>query len=313
METKVNDFASACAASEKAQAHNKEIQQTRVGGLGGSDAAILRRIGQSGLAGLTATDTKRLCIMVGKCAPEAFGGNAYTNAGHAFEEYCEQKLPWGFAGEYEREKVMTAALAHNFKTFAHADFVIGDGHVIECKFVQDTTANTAAKYAAQLQWYYILGAKSVHLCRGTGTAEPFNVDECEISVIERDEQIIAEILAGVQTLDKALTDGWLPMTPDKVTIAETPAVVQRAFETLQRIKEQEQALAAEKEVATLEIREYIETFGLSGIVGEEHQVVYSRASVSTTFDSKKFLQDHPEFNLPEYQKQTKRAACVSFK
>ena len=312
METNVNDFAAACAASEKAQAHNQEIQQTRVGGLGGSDAAILRRIGQSGLAGLTATDTKRLCVMVGKCTPEAFGGNAYTNAGHAFEEYCEQMLPWG-AEAYEREKVMTNALARNFKTFAHADFVTGENDVIECKFVQDTTANTAAKYAAQLQWYFILGAKSVRLCHGMGTVDPFCVDECEIVEIARDEQIITEILAGVCTLDEALTDGWLPMTPDKVTIAETPAVVQRAFETLQRIKEQEQALAAEKEVAALEIREYIETFGLSGIVGEEHQVVYSRASVSTAFDSKKFLQDHPEFNLPEYQKQTKRAACVSFK
>lgn len=310
METK--NFAAACAATEKAQAHNQEIQQTRVGGLGGSDAAILRRIGQNGLAGLTTTDIKRLCVMVGKCEVDNFGGNAYTNAGHAFEEYCEQLLPWGSCG-YEREKVMTNALAHNFKTFAHADFVTGENDVIECKFVQDTTANTAAKYAAQLQWYYILGAKSVRLCHGTGTVDPFCVDECEIVEIERDEQIITEIIAGVYTLDKALTDGWLPMTPDKVTIAETPAVVQRAFETLQRIKEQEQALAAEKEVATREIREYIEMFGLLGIVGEEHQVVYSRASVSIAFDSKKFLQEHPEFNLPEYQKQTKRAACVSFK
>ena len=310
METK--DFAAACAATEKAQAHNQEIQQTRVGGLGGSDAALLRRIGQNGLAGLTATDIKRLCVMVGKCEVDNFCGNAYTNAGHAFEEYCEQLLPWGSCG-YEREKFMQATLAHNFKTFAHADFVTGENDVIECKYVQDTTANTAAKYAAQLQWYFVLGARSVRLCHGTGAADPFCVDECEIVEIARDEQIITEILAGVHTLDKALTDGWLPMTPDKVTIAETPAVVQRAFDTLQRIKEQEQALAAEKEVATLEIREYIETFGLSGIVGDEHQIVYSRASVSTTFDSKKFLQDHPEFNLPEYQKQTKRAACVSFK
>ena len=310
METK--NFAAACAASEKAQAHNQEIQQTRVGGLGGSDAALLRRIGQNGLAGLTATDTKRLCVMVGKCEADNFGGNAYTNAGHAFEEYCEELLPWGSCG-YEREKYMQATLAHNFKTFAHADFVTGENDVIECKYVQDTTVNTATKYAAQLQWYYILGAKSVRLCHGTGDVEPFCVDECDIVEIERDETIIAEILAGVKTLDEALGGGWLPTTPDKVTFAETPAVVQRAFEALATIKEQEALLADRKDEATRIIKEYIEGFGYTGIVSAEHTVTYTRASVAQSFDAKKFLQEHPEFDKPEFYKQIKRGASISFK
>ena len=313
METK--NFAAQVAVDEKAQQHNQEIMQTRVGGLGGSDAAILQRIGQGGLAALTATDTRRLCVMCGILPPSDFGGNAYTNAGHAFEEYCELCLPFGNI-ETEREKVMTAALAHNFKTFAHADFMTTTGDVIECKFVQDTTANTSKKYAAQLQWYFILGAKSVRLCHGTGTAEPFNVDECEVVEIERDEQIIAEILNGVQILDKALAGGWRPMTPEKQLLADVPAAVRTAFETLERIKAKEAELVAAKDTATAQIKEYIEAFGLSGIVGgelSEHQIVYTRASVSAAFDSKKFLQDHPEFNLPEYQKQTKRAASVSFK
>ena len=55
-----NDFAAQVAATEKAQAHAEEIKQTRIGGLGGSDAAMVLRIGQRGLSALTATDTKRL-------------------------------------------------------------------------------------------------------------------------------------------------------------------------------------------------------------------------------------------------------------
>lgn len=312
METKQNDFAAQVAADAAAQAHAQEIKQTRVGGLGGSDAAILRRIGQNGLAGLTATDIKRLCVMVGKCEVDNFGGNAYTNAGHAFEEYCEQLLPWGSCG-YEREKFMQATLAYNFKTFAHADFVTGENDVIECKYVQDTTANTAAKYAAQLQWYFVLGAKSVRLCHGMGAVDPFCVDECEIVEIERDEAVIAEILAGVKTLDEALGGGWLPTIPDKAVLAETPVVVQRAFEALASIKEQEALLADRKDEATRIIKEYIEGFGYTGIVSDTHAITYTRASVSQTFDAKKFLQEHPEFDKAEFYKQTKRAASISFK
>ena len=102
METKT-DFAAKVAASEKAQAHAQEIQQTRVGGLGGSDAAILYKVGLNGLSALTATDHKRLAIMVGKAMQDNWNGNAYTNAGHAFEEWSEGHITAG-EDNFEREK-----------------------------------------------------------------------------------------------------------------------------------------------------------------------------------------------------------------
>lgn len=315
MET--NEFMQQIAANEQAQAHAQEIQQTRVGGLGGSDAAMIYKIGLNGLSALNNTDMKRLAIMLGKAEQDNWGGNAYTNAGYMFEEYAEKTLPFGESG-YEREKVIECKLARNFRTFAHADFVTGEWRtgVVECKFVQDTTARVIEKYYAQLQWYYMLGAKTVTLYHGTGTAEPFAVENGEIEVIERDESAIRVLLAGVKTLDEAIAKGWEPQVCEKVELSNTPAAVQEAFFVLAEIKVKEAELKERKEAASSILKEYIEDWGYSTLYtdGEvKHQVIYTRASTLMTFDAAKFLKEHPEFDRPEYYKKTKRVASVTFK
>ena len=312
-------FAAICAASQQAQEHAQEIQKTRIGGLGGSDAAILMKIGERGLGALTMTDNKRLAIMLGLTEQTNWGGNAYTNAGHQFEDFAEKTLPFG-AGGYEREKVIEQKLALNFRTFAHADFVCGVNHadVIECKFVQDTTANTVSKYYAQLQWYYMLGANCVYLYHGTGTAEPFEVAEGNLQFVERDKDAIKILLAGIQTLDKALTDGWKPQAVEKAEIETVPDIVREAFETMEKIKAKEAELKVLKEGAQAVLKEYLEDWGLTGIVardGEKKmQIIYTAASVALVFDTAEFLKDHPEFEkVQKYWKQSKRNASVTLK
>lgn len=312
METQ--NFEAAVAANEKAQAHALEIQQTRVGGLGGSDAAILLKIGENGLSALTATDHKRLAIMLGKQEQDNWGGNAYTNAGHAFEDYAEQHLP--LTKGYVREAYMTQPLAINFKTFAHADFLDNPNSVIECKFVQDTTANTIRKYYAQLQWYYLLGANTVFLYHGTGEADPFEVHKAEAVFIERDETTIAMLTAGIKTLDEAIGSGWLPTVQDKIDYTMTPELVQRAFDALVEIKGQEAAIKAKKDTATQVIKEYLEGWNLTAVVmaGDvRHTAVYNKPQTRMTFNAEKFLQEHPEFDRPEYFKKSTVKSSVTLK
>lgn len=318
MET--NNFEQQIAANEQAQKHAQEIQMTRVGGLGGSDAAMIIRIAERGVAGLTATDNKRLAIMLGLCPPDDWNGNAYTNAGHAFEDFADRNLPSKNKG---RETYMSRELARKFKTFAHADFTESDESgkvetVIECKFVQDETGKVISKYYAQLQWYYLLGARHVVLYHGQGTAEPFEVSETTMLEIERDELTIQYLIAGIKLLDEALTDGWTPLVPDKINIEDLPEQVRKEFKHLQRIKADETTLKAEKEQATKVVKEYMEFFGLSGIIsdnGEKKvQVIYTQGSITRTFDSVAFLKEHPEYNDdPRYWKQTKRSASITLK
>ena len=80
METKQNDFAAHVAADEAAQAHAQEIQQTRIGGLGGSDAALVLRIAERGLAGLTER--------IKAPRPAQSNGAAIVQRGKARKERC---------------------------------------------------------------------------------------------------------------------------------------------------------------------------------------------------------------------------------
>lgn len=321
METK-NDFEQYTAQVAEQQEHNAEIQRTRVGGLGGSDADMLMRIGRNGMAALTATDMKRLAVMMGMAQQEQWGGNVYTNAGHAFEDYAEQFLPTGKNVRVTREEYIEQLIARNFKTFAHADFTTRTGrakkafNVIECKYVQKDTDKVAQEYAAQLQWYYLLGAKSVTLLHGRGAVDPFDPDEVEATAMEikRNDDICRDIMAGVKTLDNAISDGWKPITPGKQHISDTSQTVQSAFATLQWCKAQREQLDAEETAAKAVIASYMEDFACSSIFADNGDAVtMTKASTSRTFDGAKLLKAHPEFDTDEFYKTVNRKASISFK
>lgn len=315
MENKT-DFAAQVAARESAEQHAEEIRQTRVGGLGGSDAAILLRIGQAGLSALTATDNNRLCVMLGLIPVSGFGGNVYTAAGHKYEDWVDEMKPWG-EKHYDREAVLEMPFAKKFKTFAHADFFNAEtGVVVECKFVQADTDKVAQTYHAQLQWYYMLGAKEVYLMHGQGSVEPFEVAENALRHVERDQTAIDTMLNGIKILDDALEGGWQPAQLEKVTIEETPEIVRKAFDEMDAVKVQEAELKARKDAATAVLKAYCEDWGLSGIVraGEnKRQAIYTKAGVTRTLDVEKLRKEHPEIDYEQYYKETKRAASITFK
>ena len=313
-------FAAQVAKDATAQAHAQEIANTRKGGLGGSDAALVLRIAERGLAGLTATDMRRLCVMIGTAEQPQFE-TPYTNAGHAFEEYAENVLPFG-GGTYVREMYMEKPLADQFKTFAHADFVADmkdeNGYqyagVIECKYVQKTTAKVIETYFAQLQWYYMLGAQKVFLYHGTGVVDPFCVEEAQLVQVERDDRTVEILLQGIKILNDALREGWTPQVPDKMNVADAAELVQKAFAEMEAVKVEEAALKARKDKAAAILKEWCEAFSLTGLYNEKHKLIYTRASVGKTFDSAKYLAEHPEYkDTPEYWKETSRAASVTFK
>lgn len=317
----VASFAAQLAKDAEAQMHQQEIQNTRVGGLGGSDAALILKIAIQGLAALTTTDMKRLCVMTGQAEPDNFGGNAYTNAGHAFEEYAENILPLDGI-KYEREKYIENRLADKFKTFAHADFAIMDNSdlvVIECKYVQIPTEKVIWKYYAQLQWYYMLGANRVALYHGMGAVDPFCPEECNFVEIPRDDQTVEILLQGIKILNDALREGWLPELPDKMAVEDAPDNVRKAFAELASVKMEEKAIAARKAAAQAVLKDFCEDMSLTGIYSNAEkkvQIIYAKATSGKAFDAAKFLAEHPEINAedtPEYFKETKRSASVTMR
>ena len=280
------------------QAHAEEIKTSRVGGLGGSDAEMVLKIGRNGLQALCKTDIKRLRVMLGLDEPCNFGGNAATDAGHAFEDYIAERLKMIFPQGYIREAKMIGEDYGNFKTFAHADFLTASKKVIECKFVQDTTQKVLAKYYAQLQWYYYLGADCVTLCHGVGGVEPFDVVDYTFLDIPRDEQTIEVIRNGLRLIDEYCNNEQEVSAPVEVDMKTKQRLLVRKYITRKRKVD---TLTAEMEKIKAELQAEMERNNIAKISGAIDNdsaavVIFRKGSTRITLDTTKALARYPELN-----------------
>lgn len=290
----MNEFEQLSAA----KAHAEEIKTSRVGGLGGSDAAMVLKVGRNGTCALSNTDIKRLCVMLGIEEPCNFGGNAATEAGHSFEDYIAERLKMIYPQGYIREAKMMGEDHRHFNTFAHADFLTASKKVIECKFVQDTTQNVLAKYYAQLQWYYYLGADCVTLCHGVGNVEPFEVIDYTFLDVPRDEQAIEDIKMGLKTIDTWCISEGSPQVPAEVDMQAKQRKLVRKYFTRKRKVD---VMTAEMEQIKAELQAEMEAGNIvkvSGTLDSKNTAVvtFRKGSTRRTLDTTKTLAKYPELN-----------------
>ena len=290
----MNEFEQLSAA----KAHAEEIKTSRVGGLGGSDAAMVLKIGRNGLQALSNTDVKRLRVMLGLDEPCNFGGNAATEAGHAFEDFIDERLKMIYPLGFEREAKMIGEDFGSFKTFAHADYLVTEDHVIECKFVQDTTQNVLAKYYAQLQWYYYLGADCVTLCHGVGGVEPFNVADYTFLDVPRDESAVEAIRNGLRLILEYCQNEQAGSAPVEVDMQAKQRKLVRKYFTRKRKVD---AMTAEMEQIKAELQAEMEAGNIAKVSGALDSnntavVIFRKGSTRRTLDTTKALAKYPELN-----------------
>ena len=188
------------------QQHAKEIQNSRFGWFGGSDAKMLLDVYLKRRTFETMSNTQRArfeVLMGWQPTPSSFETPS-TRGGHAFEDYMQDKiksLQNAVNGTLEREKVLRGDLYHYFGTMAHADYVIGE-RVFELKYTYNSTTEEVAKrYKCQLQWYYMLGAKDVVLVHGEGCSEPFQCFRVHEWYVPRDEEMICALREACEWAD----------------------------------------------------------------------------------------------------------------
>lgn len=290
----MNEFEQLSAA----KAHAEEIKTSRVGGLGGSDAAMVLKIGRNGLQSLCNTDVKRLRVMLGLDEPCNFGGNAATEAGHSFEDYIDERLKMVYPLGFEREAKMGGEDFGSFKTFAHADYLVTKDHVIECKFVQDTTQNVLAKYYAQLQWYYYLGADCVTLCHGVGNVEPFKVVDYTFLDVPRDESAVEAIRNGLRLILEYCQNEQAGSAPVEVDMQAKQRKLVRKYFTRKRKVD---TMTAEMEQIKAELQAEMEAGNIAKVSGALDStntavVTFRKGSTRRTLDTTKALAKYPELN-----------------
>lgn len=298
--------------------HQQEIETSRVGGFGGSDAAMFLRIAKKGgVEGLSNSDLYRIAVAMGIKPYVPVSPTEAMQNGHIFEDsYARMLKDSGI--NFEREvKLVAECQPENFKIFAHADFIInGKTHsepakkfmiVHECKFIADeekTADDVAETYKAQLQWYYLMGATYVDLIRGYGNPEYPSTQDL---IIDKDENIIDELKLGIRLLDEAISDGWVPEIEEEFACAMSEKM-QNIIADYERLKFKKSAIDQKIEELQKQIVEYMTIGNVAKINCTLGTISRTADSVVESFDSAKFKKDNAELYKQYLKKSTRKGS-----
>ena len=291
--------------------HQHEIESTRVGGFGGSDAKMFYKIGLKGLSSLSNSDKVRIRVAKGITPYNSIPQTAAMAKGHSFEDWFANEFKH-HTDKMDRERKISTRLAVNFDTFAHADFSKKNGKaVIELKCVSDPD-RALDNNIEQLQWYYMLGVEIVHLVACDSAAESFKDGLRYPIEVKRNEAMVNAMLHGIKLLD----DNWLTLdlrigdewSDDDLFPAEQREVREMA-QYLREIKSMEAIIEERK----AKMCEFMEKNNIKSIQSDMYSITMVPAGTTSRFDKKKLLKDHPEINEADYTTTSERKAYVTVK
>ena len=294
----------------KKENHEQEIRTTRVGGFGGSDAAMVLEIAERIASGqqLTTTQKHRLLQLKGMETRPDFD-SPEIQAGRAFEDEVAKSLN---AKDWDRETFLTPNpntsmdVRKNFRVFAHADFYnTKTNTVTECKWSRKFNHDGLKKqYQAQLQWYYMLGADAVCLCSDTAEGR-------KTTDVARDDMMVEMLKASLEIIDEAFP--IIDLTITEKSINELPPTVAAMVAEIEAITktmvQEEETLKAKK----AELLAYMDGHDLTKVWSNTASVSYTSPSSSIGFDAKKFEKDHADLFAAYRTKITKKAGYLTVK
>lgn len=298
------------------QQHQQEIQSTRVGGFGGSDAAMFLRIAKKGgVEGLSNTDLYRIAVAMGIKPYVPVSPTEAMNNGHIFEDSYARILKDSGLTDYQREvKLVAECQPENFHIFAHADFLLNGKTAVkkivivhECKFIADeekSADDVAETYKAQLQWYYMLGVEYVDLIRGYGDPQH---PKMEIFEVDEDENIIDNLKLGIRLLDEAIEHGWVPEIEEEYASAMSEKM-QNIIADYERLKFEKSAIEEKLEDLQKQIVEYMTIGNVAKINCTLGTISRTADSVVESFDSKKFEKENPDLYKNYIKKSTRKGS-----
>ena len=292
--------------------HNEEIRATRVGGFGGSDAAMVLSIAKAIEAGekLTTTQCHRINQLKGIEQVPQFS-NADTEAGHRFEDEVAATLN----ESWSRESVIydeRGDIYENFRIFAHADFYWPiAGGVKECKWTRTLNLDgLRERYQPQLQWYYMLGAETVSLCYCIVNAESGEEERGCVDV-PRDDATIDSLRAALRIIDSRFGDLDTEIT--ELDDEDIPDNIRQEILIMRELTQKIKGLEEARDQHRASVMEWMESKKATKAAGWWGSVTYTAASERKDFDKKAFGKDHPDLLAAYSQKVTKKAAYITTK
>ena len=295
---------------ELKQAHQQEIEKSRVGGFGGSDAKMFYKIGLNGLSALSNTDKLRIRVAKDIDEYKPIMQTEAMQKGHDFEDWwaeeCKESLS-GYIREYRIEP--ENGLAVNFDVFAHADFYnVKTKWAIELKCVSNVYT-VQDDYMAQLQWYYMLGCDRVGLIVCDSNFDNFDDGLGDYFEVKPNENYIDTLKHGIKLLDVnwdnldiKIGDEW----DESDLFPSEQKEVQLMTSYLQQIKSME----AQIEESKAKLLDMMTKSGVKSIKSGSYNITVVPDGTTSRFDKKKLLKDHPEINEADYTSTSERKAYL---
>lgn len=290
--------------------HQSEIENSRSGGFGGSDAKLFYKIGSKGLESLSNTDKKRIRVAKGIDEYKPIAQNEAMQRGHLFEEWYEGYL--NAPCKPIRELKISKQLAKNFDTFAHIDFAFEmNGEIAECwelKCVQNPE-KAESDYMEQLQWQRMLNGRGIFLVVCDSNYNSFADGVLSPKHIMPNKEMILTLLKGIKLLDEAWDTLDLTIGEDweekDLMFWEQPEVVAMA-NYLSDIKALEQR-AEEQKSKVLQI---MLDNNIKSLKSDLYSITLVPESTANTLDKKKLFAEHPEIKENDYTKSSPKKAYI---
>jgi hypothetical protein len=295
---------------ELKQAHQQKIEQSRVGGFGGSDARMFYKIGLNGLSALSNTDKMRIRVAKGIDEYKPIMQTEAMQKGHDFEDWFAEEFMEDLS-EFKREHRVEpeSAFAINFDIFAHADFYsIEDRRAIELKCVSDV-GKVHNDYMAQLQWYYMLGCKGVGLIVCDSKFDNFEEGLQEPAGVEKNKHYIEMLRHGIKLLD----DNWDNLDlkiGDEWDESDLFPSEQKEVQLMTSYLQQIKSMEAQIEESKTKLLEMMTKSGVKSIKSDAYNITVVPDGTTSRFDKKKLLKDHPEINEADYTATSERKAYL---
>ena len=295
---------------ELKQAHQQEIESSRIGGFGGSDAKMFYKIGLNGLSALSNTDKMRIRVAKGIDEYKPIMQTEAMQKGHDFEDWFTEAMDDALEGFVREHRVEPEnKLAINFNVFAHADFYsIEDRRAIELKCVSDVDA-VQEDYMAQLQWYFMLGCSMVGLIVCDSKVDNFGDGLQEPAEVEKSKHYIETLRHGIKLLDDNWNDIDLKIG-DEWDESDLFPSEQREVQLMTSYLQQIKSMEAQIEESKAKLFNMMTESGVKSIKSDAYNITVVPDGTTSRFDKKKLLSDHPEINEADYTATSERKAYL---
>lgn len=320
--------------------YKQNIVETRKGGLGSSDAAMVLQVAKT--AEMNDSAKLRIAVMLGIAEKPEFRKSNAMIMGDDIEMKIFADYAKLFPNSVSNPLYISDAMSaqYGFNVLNHIDIetivedeTTGDKTLVwfECKASKLSTADVLNTYAGQFAWHWLLLREKANAMgmdaqlfllhyptNGMFNADSYNLERLtQYEITEESVKSDANMLHDGLSIISAALPTFEYHKPEEIAAYNLPAEMQEALVALKHkmddIKRMEEEVATFKEDMKSEMEKLYSEYGVKSIKCDAFSVTYVAASESIGFDSARFKKENPDEYAKYNTKVTKRAAYVTIK